>query len=360
MSKVPFDVKELDSTESWPGLSANRPGMKKFNTPITPKENVHRFYKKEGPLWMPLSGDRVGLTPRIDPDNMARAFAFEANSIAPDEMVGGIDKFGVEWVYVPLAGGSMVKPGNPTLTDVNDWKTTIPFPDVSSWDWAGSKAVNADLVNAGRGVTVTILTGLYERLISFMDFENAAMALIDDDQKDAIHELFDALANVYIEMIDGFKDAYDVDVLSFHDDWGSQRAPFFSLGTVREMIVPHLKKVSDHCHSKGIFFDMHSCGKNEMLVPAYIEAGCDSWSGQPMNDKQMLYEQYGDQIILGIDPDIVFTPETTEEDAVASAKRFVEKYGPTMKEKPCTCSGMMAPPAFIETLYVETRKLFNE
>ena len=356
MSRVPFDPKELDSEEIWPGLMG-RPGVKKFNTPITPKENVHLYYNRKEALWMPMSGDRVGITPRIDPDNMARAFAFEANSITPEEMVGGKDKFGVEWVYVPIAFGSMVKPGNPTLTDVNDWKSVIPFPDVDSWDWEGSKASNAELVGGGRGVTVTILTGFFERLISFMDFENAALALIDDDQKDAIHELFDALADVYIKMIAKFKYAYGIDVLSFHDDWGSQRAPFFGLATVREMILPALKRIGDYCRANGVILDMHSCGKNELLVPAYIEAGCHSWGGQPINDRMMLFEKYGDQIILSIEPDITFTPETTDQEAVAAANRWLDKFGPTLAAKPVNCGGMPNNIAFLETLYEGTRKI---
>jgi uroporphyrinogen-III decarboxylase len=125
-----------------------------------------------------------------------------------------------------------------------------------------------------------------------------------------------------------------------------------------EMIVPHLKRVVDFVHSQGMIFDMHSCGKNELLVPAYIAAGCDSWSGQTMNDKDMLYEKYGDKIILGLDADIEFTPATTDAEAAAAAKRFVAKYGPSVEKKPFLCSAFSMTPAWAETLYEESRKLF--
>ena len=36
----------------------------------------------------------------------------------------------------------------------------------------------------------------FERLISFMDFENAAVALIDDSQKDAVKS-FSSLCDLY-------------------------------------------------------------------------------------------------------------------------------------------------------------------
>ena len=359
MSRIPFDPAEVENAVEIPGFL----GMtsKKFKTPITPRENFRMVYERKVPLWIPVSGDSLMMTPRVDPDNIARCFCFEANPLTPEEMVGGPDKFGIEWVYVPMVNGSMVKPGSPTLEDVNDWKKIIKFPDIETWDWEGSKAANAEHVNSDRYVTITILTGFFERLISFMDFDNAALALIDEDQQDAIHELFDALADLYIKMIDKFIYCYGIDQLSFHDDWGSQRAPFFSLATVREMIVPHVKKVVDHCHSRGVFFDMHSCGKNEMLVPAYIEAGCDSWSGQAMNDKAMLYEKYGGQIILGIESDLQYTPgdPVDADEAKASAKRFVDKYAANYAQKPVLASAFGVPGEYTENLYAESRKAFN-
>ena len=359
MSRIPFDPAETENAEEIPGFL----GMmaKRFKTPITPKENYRMVYERKVPLWLPIQGDSLMLTPRVDPDNVARCFCFEANPLKPEEMIGGPDKFGIEWVYVPMVNGSMVKPGNPTLEDVNDWKTVIKFPDIETWDWEGSKAANADHVSTNRFISATILTGFFERLISFMDFDNAALALIDEDQQDAIHELFDALADLYIKMIDKFIYCYGIDQLSFHDDWGSQRAPFFSLATVREMIVPYVKKVVDYCHSRGVFFDMHSCGKNELLVPAYIEAGCDSWSGQAMNDKAMLYEKYGDKIILGIESDLNYTPGDTlpEGAADAAAKRFVSKYCANYANKPILASSFGVPPEYVEALYRESRISFN-
>ena len=102
------------------------------------------------------------------------------------------------------------------------------------------------------------------------------------------------------------------------------------------MIVPYLKRLTAHCHSKGIFFDLHSCGKNDLLVPAYIEAGVDSWSGQNLNDKETLYEQYGDSIILGIESELPWIPGATPEPeaALSAARRFVNKYGSNYAEKP--------------------------
>lgn len=358
MTKIPYDPAEIENAVESTGFHGIK--IKRYKTPITPKENYRLVYEHKVPLWLPISGDSLLLIPRVDPDNVARCFCFEANPLKPEELIGGPDKFGVEWVYVPIAKGSMIKPGNPILNDVNDWKRVINFPDIETWDWEGSKASNANYVNTDKFITATIMTGFFERLISFMDFDKAAVAMIDEEQTDALHELFDALADLYIKMIDKYIYCYNIDTLSLHDDWGSQRAPFFSLSTVSDMIVPHMKKVSDHCHAKGIFFDLHSCGKNELLVPGYIEAGVDSWNGQSMNDKAMLYEKYGDKIILGMESDLRFASGETvdKEDAKASAKRFVDKYCANYSKKPVIAGGLGAPGEYIETLYVESRKAF--
>jgi hypothetical protein len=368
MPKIAFERKEVDSDLTYPAMFPGMPPNKKYNTPITPKENYRLLYSRKLPVWLPVSADSAMMTPRIDPDNIARAFAFEANPLSPEEMVGGKDRHGIDWVYVPSAGGSMVKPGNPVLKDVNDWEKVIQFPDIEAWDWEGSAKSNEEYLDGvkDRFFTITILTGFFERLISFMDFENAAVALIDEDQQDAVHALFSKLADLYIKMIDKYHQYFKPDCISLHDDWGSQRSPFFSLNTVLEMIVPYIKRVVDHCHSLGIFYDQHSCGKNEKLVPAYIAAGVDSWSGQTMNDKDWIYENYGDKLILGIEPDIsidFFAPNPvlpTDEESAEAARKFINKFGPNFLKKPVLPGFFFGPAAFSDTLYEESRKLFYE
>ena len=360
MLRIPFDPTEVEEAVEYPGFLGVM--VKRYKTPISPKENYALVFGHKMPLWIPVSGDTLSLTPRIDPDNIARGSCSEANPLAPEELIGGRDKFGVEWVYIPMVKGSMVRPGNPILRDVNDWNTVINFPDVEAWDWEKSKASNAEYVKTDRFLSITILTGFFERLISFMDFENAAISMIDEDQKDAIHKLFSALADLYIKMVEKYIYCYGIDQLCLHDDWGSQRAPFFSLSTAREMIVPYIKRVSDFCHSRGVYFSIHSCGKNELLVPAYIEAGCDSWNGQDVNDKELLYEMYGDKIILGIRPDILTVPNKLidAEETIKTARRFVDKYCENYDKKPVFVESFGISSEFCDSIYTESRKVFYE
>ena len=360
MERIPFNERELEITAEYPASKHGALPLKKYYTPAAPKENYKAALRKEIPLWIPLENDGVSMFPGVNPDNHARGQVMEANSIPPGEIKDFHDAFGVEWVYDFEVGGSMVKPGDPVLKDVNDWDRVIEIPDIDSWDWDSGKKANTDhIAKEERLVFLTISNGLFERLISFMDFQFAAMAMIDEDQKDAVHSLFSALCGFYEKLISKYKEYCDPDIICFHDDWGSQRAPFFSLETAREMLVPYISRISDAAHSEGMFFQLHSCGKNELLVPAFIEASVDTWTGQPMNDKAMLYSLYGDKIILGVEPDIGPDINMSDEDAIAAAKRFVAKYAPDYGKKPVITSMFQAPDSFVETVYKESRVFFN-
>jgi len=363
MERVLFDRKEIDNAQSIPSPFPGRPDTRVFDYPIPPKENHRLAYQKKIPLWLPTSSDQQFFAPRIDPDNIARVQIFEANPLKPEEMTGCPDKFGIPWVYVPQVGGSMVEPGHPALEDANDWQDAIKFPDVANWDWAGSALANKDFVATSKWLSFTFVTGFFERLISFMDFENAAVALVDDDQKDAVHSLFQALVECYCDIIGRAYNAYPFDGIWFHDDWGSQRAPFFSLDVVMEMVVPYIKQVADFCHGLGVMFDMHSCGKNELLVPAYIEIGADTWSGQPMNDKKWIYDNYGDKLMLGIEmtiPNVVTNPDLTLDEATAAFDEFLETYGTNYATKPVLMSGFVGPAGFSDYVYETSRKFFDK
>ncbi|MCL2632351.1 MAG: methyltransferase [Coriobacteriia bacterium] len=363
MEYIPFDRKEVENAAYEPAFFPGRPDTVVFDYPISQKENQGLAYNGKIPLWMPSGADSQLWAPRIDPDNIARVQVIEAVPLQPEEMTGCPDKFGIPWVYVPQAMGSMVVPGDPTLLDANDWQDLIQFPDVASWDWDGLAESNKDFVKTSKWLSFAFVTGFFERLISFMDFENAAVALIDDDQKDAVHGLFSELVDCYCDIIGRAYNVYPFDAIWFHDDWGSQRAPFFNLDVAMEMIVPYLKRVREFCHSINVKFDMHSCGKNEILVPAYVEIGADSWSGQPMNDKKMIYDKYGDKLLLGMEldiPNMMVNPDLTLDEAKAAGQRFIDTYVPNYKEKQVLMGNFMGPAGFSEFMYEASRNAFYE
>lgn len=295
---------------------------------ITSRENWLRFLRGETPQWMPLVSEVQFIHPAIVPDNMARGAVMENQKVSHDQF-GGPDMYGVQWVYDPVVGGSMEAPAvPPILKAIEDWPDVIHFPDIDSWDWEGAATRNRDYLSPDRLRSTTIFTGIFERLISFMGFEEAAMTLIDEDYAEELGELLTKLTDTNIKLIEKMKQYFDVDLVCFHDDWGGQLSPFFSLQTCREVLVPHLKRVVDYCHSHGILLELHSCGHNDALVPAMVEAGVDAWCGQPMCDKFALWEQYGEKLAIGIN----FSsgdPQTVEDEV----QQIIQRVRPGTPQK---------------------------
>lgn len=358
MKKIPFQKKELIAKGTHYGYTFRTP-LPAYDTPVTARENFFAMVHHQKPCWIPAYDDFCVINPRINIENEVHRGIRAANAPAGNETLCDRDMFGIDWEYVAVVGGSIVKPGNPRLTDINEWKEKIPFPDVRSWNWEEDARMNHDYLNNDQPKWSWIYCGFFERLISFMDFEEAIIAMIDEEKKDQVKELFNALCTVYEDIIIRLHKYYHVDVIYFHDDWGAQRAPFFSLDTCREMLVPYIKRLCNCCHDHDMIFELHCCGNVEMLVPAMIEAGVDIWGGQMnANDFDMLREQYGDQIILGIGAPIA--PDADEETAYQSAKAYVEKYTVDYEKKPVFLTGFIPHLKQREAFYVLSRKKFSE
>lgn len=276
---------------------------------MTPRENFIRFLKKEPYEWTPTSLDQLYFRPTMIPDNIARAMVAEQAPYTGE--YGGKDLFGVDWVYVPSVGGSMEVA--PLFEDIEDWEKFVRIPDLDTLDWEGCAKANADYLKTDKIIYSTIFTGYFERLISFVGFENAAMALIDEDEQEIVRVLFDKLTDFYIDEIRRLKKYFNVEIVELHDDWGNQRSLMFSADTHREMIVPYIRRIVDAAHAEGVFIEQHSCGKIEALLPNMIESGVDTWRGQQnVVDKKMLVDTYGDQFRFGVEvrPDAGIAPET--------------------------------------------------
>lgn len=354
MKRIPFSEEELNVVGYYPPTNPEGSTIEKLNTPVPAVENLKAFISGDIPFWMP-NCEYITLSPAIIPDNIARGAVVEAR---PFNEKGGKDMFGVEWIYSELAGGSMVKPGSPLFIDANDWSETVKFPDISSWDWENCAEANRGLIESKDDpVWITQYTGLFERLISFMDFENAAVALIDDSQQEAVKELFSRLCDLYEELIDRYVEYFNMTGILFHDDWGSQQAPFFSLDTFNEMIAPYIRRLSSYCHKKSVVFELHSCGHTELLMDGIIDCGIDMWRPQQMNDIDSLLKHYGDRIKLGVRQPI-FSPDATESEKVRAAKDMVSKYR-TYAKSVYTASHFQDS-IFRKTLYAESRKAYNE
>lgn len=293
---------------------------------------------------------------------MCHGFSCEANPFNPFENPVVSDFFGVEWVFEPNSRGSIENPEKPPrLNSMADWKKELTVPDPDKWDWESAGEENKAYLSDGYANNMWQFNGLFERVRSLLGFVDALTAMIDDDEKPHIHSFLDEMTEYYKKIIRNAARVFDLDMIFFHDDWGTQRAPFMSPATTKEMIAPYLKEIVDCAHENGLIFQLHSCGCNEGNVETMIACGVDIYAPQfNANNVGQMYADFGDQIMLGITP--LIDPHTSEEETAEFCKRFVDRYASNFKQKPIYTEDaffMEFPPKLREYLYRFSREALN-
>ena len=290
--------------------------MIKENKMLTPRENALRAYNHQIP-------ERI--VNLIKDCNMLGTYVIvEKGPASPEFPMGGTgcDWFGVHWRYEESSKAPMVDPDYPPIMDdITEWKTQVKFPDLSKLDFKA--AAEADLSSPNYDPDklnqVCIMSGPFERMLDCMSAEDALCSLLDEPE--ACREFFDAIIDHKIELIDRLAEVYPIDLIDFHDDWGTSISTFMSVETWNELLAEPIGRVCKHCKDKGIFLQVHSCGKIETLIPSMIKAGIEHWSScQGMNDIPKLVHEYGDKLTFfgGMDIRDIQKPGVTKEQ--------VEKY----------------------------------
>lgn len=287
---------------------------------MTPRDNFLRFLSGETYGWVPSNMDMLQFRPAFIPDHAARGFVVQQRPY--EGPLGGKDLLGVEWLYQAAVGGSMETA--PLFEDIEDWEEKVVFPELEAMDWEACARENADYLKSDKLIATTLYTGYFERLISFVGFENAAMALIDEEQQEAVSALFDKLTDFYIRYIKLLRKHFGVDIVEIHDDWGTQISTMFSPDTHSEMILPYMKRLVEAAHAEGVFIEQHSCGKIDELVPNIIASGVDTWKGQPVVDAFGLAEKYGDSFKFGIT--LLLDDPLEDAQVIEAVKAVVDKY----------------------------------
>lgn len=287
---------------------------------LTPRENHLKWLREEPCEWTPTSEDRLEFRPTLIKDNVARAMVVQQVPYTGE--FGGKDIFDIEWYFEKEVGGSMEV--GILFEDIEEWEQYVRFPNLDELDWEGCAKENAEYLKTDKIVHTTIFTGFFERLISFVGFERAAMALVDEDGQQAVHVLFDKIADLYIDMIARMHKHFNVEMVEIHDDWGTQRGLMFSQNTHREMILPYLRRVADAAHEMGVFIELHSCGKIDSMVPNIIDSHVDTWRGQAIVDKAAVVAQYGDRFKFGVE--VRNDAGVSDEEALELVKSVIEQY----------------------------------
>ena len=221
---------------------------------ITERENFLRMLRHERPDFMP---HQPSLLQMIIPS----AIGDRAENCGT-----GYDWFGVHWTEDPdMPMMPMVTPGMPpVLEDIEDWEEVIEWPDLDAIDWEACARKDVPVKDPSKILCAMMVSGPFERLHDLMGFEGALCALVTNPEE--CEAFFSRLCDFKIEQIKRLKEHYDVDMVHFQDDWGTQTDLMFQPEIWRTLIRPHVKRVVDAAHDLGVLFDQHSCGKIDRIV----------------------------------------------------------------------------------------------
>jgi len=282
--------------------------------PITAKENQRRLYTGQKPMWMPVwLVDSQYCWPDVVEEH-------------PMYELDGVDWWGTEWVRDDAIGGMMVKPGTRVITDFEKWREQVKFPDLDKVNWEEDAAYAVRRYDDERMHLFHCSEGLFERLHELMPFDEAILTFYDDP--DEVQAFFSAVCDYKIDLLQRIIKYYPpVDYIVYGDDWGTQRAGFFSNEMFREVIMPQTKRLFDWIHSQGLFIELHSCGLTQQYIEEMIEMGLDAWAPQEINDFDWLTENYGHQITI-VTPVFGVAEAKTAQEARAAVRAFVDKYAP--------------------------------
>lgn len=275
---------------------------------LTAKENFRKFFQHERGEWFPSFFTDANLA----------VYLTGMDERAPGNR-GGKDFFGCTWIYDEV--GMAAVPDTsvpPILEDICDWRDVLVFPDLDAVDWeASAKADKVDQYDPDKFNYAMLLEGPFERLHTLMGFENALCVMLTDPEE--VAAFFDRLMEMKCKELEILRKYYKAEAVCFHDDWGTQLNMFFSPATWRELIKPQIKKAVDKCHELGMFFDMHSCGKMDQIIPDFVEIGIDSFQGQGINDILAAMDKTGNKLSYNV------TPRYQELEASAAAGSLTEE-----------------------------------
>jgi len=240
------------------------------------------------------------------------------------------DWFNTDWTWVTSAAGAMLTPGTQLLDDITLWEKKIVFPKPDEW---GLKE-KADefmktLYDPRKAISYDMGRGLTERLVSIMGgYMDSMEALLLEPE--AVADFFEAYTDFMIEFFDKVNALYPLDIITIHDDWGTERDTFFSEKIMEELVFEQTKRVIDHIKSHDIFIEWHSCGNVTRFFRYIVDLKCDIAQVQRRAvDVPKMKELYGDRIgfcagLEGIDAAKPPTPEQF----MAAVSRTVDIYAP--------------------------------
>lgn len=241
------------------------------------------------------------------------------------------DWFGVKYLYREDQPGPMPVESDPKITDIENWRDVVTFPDLDAYDWEGWAAKDtAGWDRENKLSNVILINGCFESLHMFCGFEEALVNIMTDEE--ASSDFMGAMADYKIGLIERIAKYYKPDMIQFHDDYSNNSNLFMSVEKWQRILKPHLKRVIDAVHGLGMIYQHHSCGKIHDLVPELVGLGIDALNPvQIQNNPLEIKQQFGDRLTVcgGFNNQgVLDNPSSTMDEIKASINETLHTLAP--------------------------------
>lgn len=275
---------------------------------------------------------------------------------------GLIEKFGIDIVPVAPAyigpnlksyynsGGKLVKETywgyEETYheTQVDTYPTTTYFPlnhvetmaDVEAYafpdpDWFDYSVVKEQCGRYPDKAVIMGHEGPFQMVTFLMEMDRFFMLMLDDAETAQL--ILDKMVEFELEYYRRIFEAAEgrIDILRVHDDYGTQISLLFGVDMWKTFFRENTRRLVELAHRYGAFYQQHSCGAVEPLIPELIACGVDAL--EPLQkvkglEPENLQAKYGGRITFhgGIDTQWLL-PHGTPAEVAAETERYMKTLG---------------------------------
>jgi len=204
---------------------------------------------------------------------------------------GQKDMFGIPWHVSPE--GSVAQHDFILFEDIEDWEKNTRVPDLDSIDIkeiARAEMERRPLDRENRLVQIMRPTGLFQRMIAMMGFENALIALQVDPEE--CKKFLEVITDYMVDYNDRVIDAYGPDIYIYSDDVSTATGTFMSLDAYKDIFEPFHRRIGENIRKhEGVIAEYHECGKSLSVISLIADMGFQMWHGaNPCNDLAALMQ----------------------------------------------------------------------
>ncbi|MGL4209367.1 MAG: uroporphyrinogen decarboxylase family protein, partial [Candidatus Adiutrix sp.] len=156
---------------------------------------------------------------------------------------------------------------------IHNWRDFEAFP----WDELGALNLS-QLKEVGpllpQGMKAIGVSGkIFTLTWMLMGFNNFALSLIREPK--LVAAVFEKVAAIQYSALSEVLKLPHVGAVWVVDDLAYNSGPIISLKHLNQYVFPWYKEMARRCHEAGLLFILHSDGKLDALLPAFIDMGLD-------------------------------------------------------------------------------------